>query len=367
MCAIYLVAALLASPPEADADITINRPVIEVDAHLADQVARTLIRHHDALTAVSLVYTSVPTSRKGEPAGAYWRRAISVSGTGMFKSDNSHGHKRLPWRHDPSRKTLVITPPKSTLLENLNRSMVVLDYDTVEAPNSIQGENFFDVLGWWPFINWPPPQRHGHAYSMPAMLNEGSYRLLPEKEVVGSKPCYTLIVNDRLTVWCDCDRPECVLKSERYDPTTKTIDSRCEMMEYEEVGDNIWLPRKFRIVRFDPHAHTPQLRAKVVFDSTFLVSDIKVNDAVDVSVFCQNYSPGTVREVRSSGETRYEPVVDGQREHFNSILEWCRLGSNQRAEIQDRWSDPLLIFGVSFLVGCGVVVVIVRRTTIATK
>ena len=113
MFAIYLVAAFLTSSSEADAHTNFNRPVIDVDAHSADQLARTLIRHHDALTAVSLVYSSVPANRKGQPEGAYWRRAISVSGTGMFMSDNSHGHKRRPWPDDPSRKTLVITPAKT--------------------------------------------------------------------------------------------------------------------------------------------------------------------------------------------------------------------------------------------------------------
>ncbi|QDU49316.1 hypothetical protein [Gimesia panareensis] len=352
MLAFYLMAAFLTGSPETDADITINRPVIDVDAHLADQLALRLIRHHDALTAVSLVYTSVSERRKDQPEGAYWRRAIAVSETGMFKSDNSHGHKRRPWQYDPSRKTLVITPSESTLLENLNRSMVILDYDTSEAPNSIQGENFFDVLGWWPFINWPPPQWYGHAYSMRAMLNEGSYRLLPEKEVVGSKPCYTLIVNDVLTVWCDCDRPECVLKGEVYDPTTKELDSRFEMREYEEVGDNIWLPKQFRFTRFDSHAHTPQLREKVVVDKTFLVSDIKINEDVDMSIFRQEYAPGTVRVIGTQKETGYEPVVDGQLDHFNSILNWCRFCSlEEKAKQNSRWNDRLLVFVLCFLVG----------------
>ena len=230
--------------------------------------------------------------------------------------------------------------------------MVILDYDAGEAPISIQGENFFDVLGWWPFNNWPPPQWYGHAYSMRAMLNEGSYRLLPEKEVVGSKPCYTLIVNDVLTVWCDCDRPECVLKGERYIPETKVLDSRFEMWEYEEVGDNIWLPKQFRFVRFDAHAHSPQLREKVVVDKTFLVSDIKINEDVDVSIFRQKYAPGTVRVTGSLKETRYEPVVDGQLDHFNSIVKWCRSASLQRdAKQRSRWDDRLLIFVLCFLFG----------------
>jgi hypothetical protein len=355
MFAIYLAAACLTSASETDAHININRPVIDVDAHSADELARRLIRHHDALTAVSLVYTSVSEKRKGQPEGAYWRRAISVSGTGMFMSDNSHGNVWIPWSLDPKRKTLVITPFESTLLENLNRCVADFPHkDTGEAPAVLRNEeSIFAVLCWWPFTDWPPPQLYGHAYSMRELLNEGSYRLLPEKEVVGSRPCYTLIVNDILTVWCDCDRPECILKSERYDPATKAIDSRFEMREYEEVGDNIWLPKQFRIVRFDVHAHTPQLREKMVFDRTFLVSDIEINEDVDVSIFRQKYAPGTVRVTGSREETRYEPVVDGQLEHFNSIVKWCRTAAllQRKAKQSSRWDDRLLIFVLCFLVG----------------
>src|SRR5690606_30156146 len=101
MLAIYLATAFLTGALETDADITINQPVIDVDTQLADQLALRLIRHHDALTAVSLVYTSISERREDQPEGAYWRRAISVSNTGMFKSDNSHGHMRRQWQYDP--------------------------------------------------------------------------------------------------------------------------------------------------------------------------------------------------------------------------------------------------------------------------
>jgi hypothetical protein len=135
------------------------------------------------------------------------------------------------------------------------------------------------------------------------------------------------------------------------------------MRDYEEVGENIWLPKEFQIVRFDSRAHTPQLREKVVFDSTFLVSDIKINDDVDVSIFRQEYAPGTVRVSRSKEEIQYEPIVDGQLDHFNSILNWCRLGASGTTAVQrSRWSDCLLTFVLSFLVGCGLIVVnFVRR------
>ena len=77
MFTVFLVIAFLSSSPEGDADITTNRPVIDVDDHFADQLASTLILHHDALTAVSLVYKSVLTV-EGESEGNYWRRAISI-------------------------------------------------------------------------------------------------------------------------------------------------------------------------------------------------------------------------------------------------------------------------------------------------
>lgn len=362
MLAIYCVATLLLGQPRTDGNVNIDRPGVDVPGSSADLLARRLMHQHDALTAVSLVYTQVSASREGDPQGDYLRRAISVSRAGMFRSDNSHGHDRLPWRLDLKRKTLVVTALGSTLLENLNRCIVdFADDGAVEAPAGVERECVFDVLCWWPFINWSPPQWYGHSYSMRAMLNEGSYRLLSEKETIGSKPCYTLIVNDILTVWCDCERPECVLKGERYDPKTKAIDSRFEMMGYEAVGSGIWLPTQFRIVRFDSDAHIPQLRERVVYDNTFLVSDIEVNEDVDMSVFRQEYAPGTVRLIGSPGETQYEPVVDGQLDHFNSILKWCRFGSFQTApKRSSRWADGLLMFSFFFAVGCAVVVAISR-------
>ncbi len=354
---VVLVVTFLSSLSEGDGDITTNRPAMVVDDQFADQLAHTLIRHHDALTAVSLVYRSLQ-GVEGQPEGNYWRRAISVSGKGMFKSDNSHGHKRLPWQYDPIRKSLLVTPSESTLLEHVNRSTVNLDSNTGDAIDPIQRELIFEVLCWWPFVDWPPPQRLGHVYSMRALLNEESYRLLPEKALVRGRPCYTFIVNDTVTVWCDCDLPERVLKSERYDPKSQAIESRFEMMEYEEVADNIWLPKKFRIVRFDSYAHTPQLREKVVYDNTFLVSDIRVNEDVAKSDFRQDYAPGTVQVSRSKEEIQYEPIVDGQLDHFNSILNWCRLCAPETTAVRrSRWSDCLLTFMLSFLVGCGFIVV----------
>jgi hypothetical protein len=364
MLVIFCAAAFLLGPPGTDSDINASRPGAAVEPGTADRLARTLAHQRNALAAVSLVYTQVPRSRKGEPEGAYLRRAIAVNGTGMFKSDNSHGHKRLPWHVDPTRKSLVVTQSKATLLENLNRCMVDFDLgdsEIGEAPESIQSEIIFDVLCWWPFSHWSPPQIYGHAYSMQALLDEGSYRLLPKKETLGSKPCYVLVVDDILTVWCDCDQPECVLKSERFNPRTQAIDSRIEMMEYEEADDNIWLPKRFRLVRFDSYAHTPMLREKAVYDGTFLVSDIKVNGGVDGSAFRQAFEPGTVRVVGPPGEIRYEPFLDGQLDHFNSILKWCRFGSLQTTSKQiSRWAGCLLVFVFSFVVGCGVVAAIAR-------
>jgi hypothetical protein len=354
---IWLALAVIRSSSVGDADITTNRPGIDVDAPSADQLARTLIRHHDALTAVSLVYTSVP-SVEGEPEGNYWRRAISVCETGIFRRDNSHGHKRLPWQYDPIRKSLLVTPSGSTLQEHVNRSIVDLDSNTGRAIDSIQSEMLFEILCWWPYADWPPPQRQGHAYSMRELLDDRSYRMLPEKALVGGRPCYTLVVNDILTVWCDCDHPERVLKSERYNPKFQAIDSTFEMKEYEEVAEGIWLPKKFRIVRFDSEAHTPQLREKVVYDNTFLVSDIRVNEDVVESDFRQECPSGTIRVIRSSDEVQYEPIIDGQLDHFNSILNWCRMFAPETTAVQrSRWGVCLLTFVLSFLAGCGLIVV----------
>lgn len=134
------------------------------------------------------------------------------------------------------------------------------------------------------------------------------------------------------------------------------------MMEYEEVADSIWLPKKFRVVRFDSDAHKPQLRERVVYDNTFLVSDIRVNEDVVESDFRLDYAPGTVRTIRSPEEIQYEPIVDGQLDHFHSILNWCLFFAPETTLVEpSRWSDCLLTFVLSFLVGCGLILVNLAR------
>ncbi len=348
MLAIMYAAALWLGPLVND---TSNRS--DAGALSATDLARRLTRHHDALNAVSIVYSSVPESLEGKPAGHYWRRAVAVRRNGMFKSENSHGHLGLPWVNDPIRKSLIVTPSGASVLDHLSRTLVDIDPRVDDPLNSARKELIFDLLCWWPFADGNPPQNYGYDYSMPKMLEPRSYRLLSKRQLVRSRLCYTFIVNDILTVWCDCNRPERILKSERYDPDTGAIDSRFEMMEHEEVGDNIWLPKRFRIVRFDTNAHKPQLRKRVVYDATFLVEDITVNEDVTESNFQHMYSPGTVRIVRLPHQIQYESITNGQLAHFNSIVKWCRFGSSRATPVHQRKrGNSLLVFMLSFLVGC---------------
>ncbi len=73
MFAICLVAAFSTSQSEADADITINPPAIDVEAGSADRLAETLIRQHDALTAffwyIRRYHAPAKASRKGAIGG----------------------------------------------------------------------------------------------------------------------------------------------------------------------------------------------------------------------------------------------------------------------------------------------------------
>ena len=347
------------------ADLEAVRSMNRGAAVSVDLLAKTLIDQHDALNALALVYQEVSASRPGQPDGAYLRRFVAASRPGSFIRDNGHGHKRLHWLDDSKLTTLLVTPTESTLLENLNRLVKDLKYEhRGPAASFMEGELIFDVLCWWPYTDWPPPEIYGHANSMSALLKEKAYRLLPRKESVQSRPCYILELNDVNTIWIDWERPRCVLRREVYSPGTRAVASRYEMMEYREAGDGIWLPGRFRSMRFDPNAHTPQLRERVLVDVTFLVSDVKVNHDVPPETFRQNFSPGTVRKVVSAGMERYEPVRDGQAEHFESILRWSRaVTAKPAASDSGLLGRPFLIFLPVGVVGGAVAFVLARRAS----
>ncbi len=352
--------------PAARADIEASGPTSGRGAVAAVSLAKTLINQHDALFALSLVYKEVQTSRSGPPERVYLRRFVAASRPGLFIRDNGHGHDRQPWTDDPFRKTLLVTPTESTLLENLNRLVVDFEYErSGAAPSPIQDELIFEVLCWWPFTEWPPPERRGYPFAMSTLLKDGAYQLLPRTESVQSRPCYILEIKKgdyTVRIWIDCERPKCVLRKEIYNPKTRSVASRYEMMDYKDAGDGIWLPGRFRNTQFDSNAHTPQLRARVVIDATFLISDVRINHHVSPETFRLDLLPGTVRKVVSTDMERYEPVRDGQIEYFMSILDWSRsVTGNQAGRNPRLWGRPHLILFAIGVVGAAVAFVLARR------
>lgn len=323
----WIIMAALCVPIGIDdrADPQAERAATGGEAVSAGALAKDLVDQYHALTAFSLVYQGVPVSPPGKPSGEYSRRLVAAIRPGFFFRDNGHGHDAMRWADDPIRKLLLVTPTDAAILENLNRVVVKVDYTRSGlAPLELQNELMFRVLCWWPFTEWPPPDVFGRPWSMDSLLKDGVYGLRPHPEPVESRPCYVLEVKDTDAIWVDCERPRCVLRREIYNPATRSVASRFEMTDYRDAGDGVWLPGRFRNMQFDSNAHTPSLRARVVIDTTFLVHDIKVNKAVTPEAFRLDLAPGTVRKVVSDGAERFEPVGDGQVEHFRSIVEWSR-------------------------------------------
>ncbi|MDG3005996.1 hypothetical protein [Paludisphaera mucosa] len=292
----------------------------------AASLAQTLIDQHDDLFALALVYQEAPGSRRpGRLEGAYLRRRLAASRPGSFIRDNAHGHSRLKWSDDPIRKTLLVTPNESVILEHLNRLLV--DFENTRsngALSTIQEEMIFEVLCWWPFTSWPAPKNFGRPFALNPLFKEGDLRLLPRIERIQSRPCYVLDIKDVVTFWVDCERPRCILRKDVYNPRTNSVASRYEMDDHREVGDGIWIPGRFRSMQFDSNAQSPQLRERLVIDAAFLIDDVEVNDHVPPETFRLNLEPGTVRRVVSSNAERFDPVSDGQGLHLISILNWSR-------------------------------------------
>jgi hypothetical protein len=325
-------------------------------------LAKELADQHDSLTALSLVYQQEPTSAPGKPTGAYMRRLVAASRPGFFLRDNGHGHDRMRLSEDPYRKILLITPTESTLLEYLNRVMAEVDMrHSGHAPDDLRNELIFQALCWWPFVNWSAPEVYGRLWSMSSLLKGGAYSLRPQTEAVGSRPCYVLEVKGIDVIWVDCERPRCVLRRDIYNPATRSVAARFEMTDYRDAGEGIWLPGRLRNRQFDSNSHTPSLRARVVVDSTFLIHDIKVNGAVEPGTFRLDLGPGTVRRMVSHGEERFEPVRDGQTEHFQSILAWSRKNARWPEASAARPAARVWVFAAAGMAVGGLAVALARR------
>jgi hypothetical protein len=341
-----------------------GRPSTGGESVSAGALARELVDQHDSLTALSLVYQQEPVSAPGKPVGGYSRRFVAARRPGFFLRDNAHGHDAMDVSDDPLRKTLLITPTESTLLENLNRTLVELDNKhSGPPPIDLQTELIFRALCWWPFTDWSPPETYGRPWSMGSLLRGGAYGLRRQTEPVGSRACYVLEVKDTDVIWVDCQRPRCVLRRDIYNPATRSVASRFEMTDYRDAGDGVWLPGRLRNLQFDANAHTPSLRARVVIDASFLIHDIKVNGAVDPGIFRLDLSPGTVRRVVSKGEEQFEPVQAGQAEHFQSIVEWCRTYAAKPDASDARLPGQVWLFGLVGLVVGAVGVAVSRRSS----
>jgi hypothetical protein len=325
-------------------------------------LVKELIDQHDSLTALSLVYEQEPTTERGRPAGAYTRRLVAACRPGFFFRDNGHGHDRMRISEDPYRKILLVTPTEATLLETLNRVLYEADMKhSGPAPDNIGIDLIFRALCWWPFANWSPPEFYGRPWSMSSLLKGGAYSLRPQQEAVESRPCYVLEVKDTDVIWVDCERPRCVLRRDIYNPATRSVQSRFEMTDYREAGDGIWLPGRLRNLQFDSNAHTPSLRARVVIDAKFLIHDIKVNGAVEPGTFRLDLEPGTVHRVVSHGEERFEPVRDGQAEHFQSILAWSRTNARWPEVSAARPAARAWVFAAVGMAAGGLAVALARR------
>jgi hypothetical protein len=362
----WIILAALCGPIGMDGrpDPQAGRPSIGEERVSAGALAKELADQHDSLTALSLVYQQVPYSPPGGRTGEYARRFVAVRRPGFFLRDNGHAHDGMSWLDDPLRKTLLITPTESALLENLNRVVTELDIKhSGPAVIDLQTELIFRVLCWWPFTDWPPPDVFGRPWSMSSLLRGGAYVLRPHKEPVGSRPCYVLEVKDTDVIWVDCERPRCVLRRDVYNPATRSVGSRFEMTDYRDAGDGVWLPGQFRNLQFDAAADVASFRTRVVVDGTFLVHDIKVNGAVDSGIFRLDLGPGALRKVVSKGEERYEPVRDGQAEYFQAILKWSR-GFAARPDASDaRLPSRVWLFGLVGLVAGAVAVALARHSS----
>lgn len=313
-------------------------------------IVSELLMREDSLHALSLEYRTVRREVAPTVSGGYVRRVVAARRPNWFMRDNGHGHDQLHWKDDPFRKTMVIDPNGWRLLSHLNR--VVDDgppWTGAEAPADPEGELIFQALCWWPYPHWNPPEVFGRRWAMRSLMKADRYTLRKECEDFNGRLCLVLEVPNLDVLWLDRERPSCVLRRDVYNPETGSVAMRFEFNDYKQYMPHVWLPGSMRNVQFDSYAHTPALRERRVIDSTFLISNISVNDDVGDEAFELDLPPGTVRRNASiAGEERFEPLTDDQADHLASIINWGKRRYTVNDQMDGRYGYKNTI---SFLLG----------------
>jgi hypothetical protein len=223
------------------------------------------------------------------------------------------------------RKTLAISFGMETLLENLNR--VVVEESVAEnatAPYDVQAELLFDVLWWWPYTRWPPPRSYGMPWSFSALLSSGKYQAQAEPEMAAGRRCVVLANPGRDAIYVDAAPPHCVFRRDIFIAETGALAWRCELGGHTNHGGNIWIPAWFTSQRFDCYATSKKDQKRLVVNTKFEISNVRVNDEITDEDFKIDFPPGTVRRKVANGFERLEAASNGQAEHANAMAEWAR-------------------------------------------
>ena len=290
-----------------------------------DAVVAALVGRDTELRAFAATYRELPRDARDGIVGGYRRRAVAFRAPDCFYRDNAHGHSRLDWRQDPMRKTLSIFHGRGTLLENLNRVVVEDDLSgSTAAPFDVQGELLFDVLWWWPYTKWPSPLSYGLPWSLSTLLRSGEYHAQEEPANIAGRRCIVIGKPGRDVIYVDAAPPHCVLRREIFSEETGALAWRCNLGGHTHHGGNIWIPAWFRSQRFDSFATSKSAQARLVVDTKFEITEVRVNDEVTDEDFQIEPPPGTVRREIIRGEERFQAVTPGQSDHARAMAEWAR-------------------------------------------
>ncbi len=290
-----------------------------------ENLTALLTKRDQELHALAAVYRQVSRETQNDGVvGGYIRRSVAFRPPAWFFRDNAHGHSGLDWRQDPLRKTLLIRPGETLLLENLNR--VVLDprfAPDESAPRDVQTELLFLVLCWWPYSDWPSPDFAGRSWSMSSLLADGGYSLRQEITLLGGRRCVIIEKPEIDVLWLDASPPHCVLRREVFNHETGALGWRCDYGSHMHHGGNIWLPRTFTSQHFDSYASSKETQRRLVIDAKFEMTDVRVNAEVVDEDFQLELLPGTVRREVPDEIEHLIPVRDGQREHAKAMTNWA--------------------------------------------
>jgi len=251
-------------------------------------------------------------------------RIVVASNDGRFLRDNSHLYPEKDWRTSSVRKISNIIGGVVSVYSPMNRTVVkkqLQQDDSGMYELSLVGEEFlFDVLGWWPYEQFPEPKWNDNPTSIRRSLTSDRISASRCTEQINGHSAYLVVLNDFDCVYVAEQHPEILLRREIKYARTGALHKRYNYFEHDQLTKNIWIARRFGVETFDSMASNPELCSRLLAHEFYQVNDVRINEEVVDKDFFITFCPGTITYDRdSSGQSTL--LVSREDDHLVAITE----------------------------------------------